>query len=612
MAIQNQEITSDAKAPLLEVENLSIAYRSRGHDVPAVNGVSFSLGSGKILGLVGESGSGKSTIALALLGLVERNHGRIVGGSIRFDGVELLPFDQKRLQTLRRNDFGYIVQDPHSSLNPLLTIGTQSEESVFVERSQEGRKRRAVEALEQLGLSHAADHWKAYPYELSGGMKQRVVGGFAIANRPRLIIADEPTTALDLTVQAQYLRRLHELRSETGLSIVLITHDMGVVAEMCDDVMVLRNGRCVESGTTEKIFDNPQEEYTQQLIEAAGLRRATGYKVTTKQASEGPAVAEFKDVSKIFAVKRGRAKYQVRAVNDLNLQVSAGETLALVGESGCGKSTTGRLLLGLTKSNSGEVILTNNQGDSGRKKTTVRAVFQNPRSSLNPRRRIGSLILESMRGSRFKGEEAAARVRQVIEEVGLEPEHANVLPSQLSGGQQQRAAIAAAIAAEPELIVLDEPTSALDATIGARVATLLSELQDRLGCAYLLITHDIHLARKLSNRTVVMYLGSIVESGETEQVLSAPVHPYTRSLLAAEPCSHPRDRGRTELPRGEIASALDRPSGCSFHPRCPKSDGKRCVTEEPRLIKLADISPGNAAGSANKPRLAACHYPILD
>ncbi|MFF3262783.1 dipeptide ABC transporter ATP-binding protein [Streptomyces sp. NPDC002932] len=512
---------------LVEVTDLSISFG----DVHAVRGLSFSLEAGGALGVVGESGSGKSASAYALLGL-HRGTGAKVGGSVRVAGVDVRAAGDAELRGLRGAKAAMVFQDPLSSLDPYYAVGDQIAQVYRVHHrvSRRAARTRAVEVLDRVGIPDAVRRSRSRPHEFSGGMRQRALIAMALACEPELLIADEPTTALDVTVQAQILDLLHDLRRETGMGLLLVTHDVGVAAESVDEVLVMRSGLAVERGPVAEVLRAPREPYTKALLSAVpriapepgGAGGATG--VPVPETAE--VLVEADGLRQVF----GRGKSALAAVDGVSLTVRHGETLGIVGESGSGKTTLGRMLVGLLEPTSGRLSRVDR----------VQMVFQDPVSSLNPRRSVGESVADPLRARGQRDESAIrARVRDLLERVGLDPEQYDRYPHEFSGGQRQRVGIARALAAEPRLIVCDEAVSALDVTTQAQVTALLAELQRELGLALVFIAHDLAVVRQVSDRVAVMRHGRIVEEGPVEQVYGAPRDPYTRQLLAAVPALDP-------------------------------------------------------------------------
>jgi peptide/nickel transport system ATP-binding protein len=658
-------------APLLDVASLSVTIPTEGGAVTAVRGVTFGMRSGEVLGVVGESGSGKSMTALAVMGLLPNR--AVATGSVRLNGAELVGLKNKELRRLRGSRIAMVFQDPMTALNPTYSIGWQVAEAVRLHQrvGRGAAKQRAVDLLRQVSVPNPQDVARAYPHELSGGMRQRVTIAMAIANEPDVIVADEPTTALDVTVQAQLLELLATLRAETGAAIMLITHDLGVVAGVADRVQVMYAGRIVESGPVGDVFGMPQMPYTAGLLASipetgsashrlpsirgtppvmtlvspgcmfaprcplAGpecgaqpalrevlpghwaachhhQRAATAFKLSDDEvvrrarsalaADTAPAVTGVGLVKefKVRTAAKGRAT--LYAVSGVDLEIRPGETLGLVGETSCGKSTTARLLLRLEEPDAGTVTVGGleftglGKAELRNRRADIQAVFQDPYAALNPYLSIEDIIAEPLvvQGVRDRH----ARVKQLLEMVGLDGKDARRYPHEFSGGQRQRIGIARALALQPKVLVLDEPVSALDVSIQASILNLLSDLQDQLGIAYLFISHDLSVVQHIADRIAVMYMGRIAESGPAEQVYKNPRHPYTRALISAVPIPDPRRERRRQriLLEGDVPSPIDPPSGCRFRTRCWKASD-RCAAEVPILRELA---PGHTA---------ACHHP---
>ncbi|MFJ9932129.1 dipeptide ABC transporter ATP-binding protein [Streptomyces virginiae] len=525
---------------LVEVAGLVVDFPvgGAGEHVRAVDGVSFTLRAGRALGIVGESGSGKSTVAAALLGL-HRGTGARLSGTVRVGGTDVAAATPAELRRLRGGTAAMVFQDPLSSLDPYLAIGDQIAEvhRIHSDASRRAARARAVEVLDRVGIADAVRRSRARPHEFSGGMRQRALIAMALACEPRLLIADEPTTALDVTVQAQILDLLHGLREERGLGLLLVTHDVGVAAESVDELLVMRHGAAVGRGPVASVLTAPAEPYTRELL--AAVPRLDGPR---RSRDSGPAPAPRTpagpDVPVVEAVglrrQFGRRGRRVAAVAGVSLAVRAGETLGIVGESGSGKSTLGRMLVGLLEPDSGEVRHAGvpATGITG----GVQMVFQDPVSSLNPRRSVGESVADPLRAAGERDTAALrTRVGELLERVGLEAGHYDRYPHEFSGGQRQRVGIARALAPRPRLIVCDEPVSALDVTTQAQVTALLAELQRESGIALVFIAHDLAVVRQVSDRVAVMRAGEIVEEGPVDEVYDRPTHPYTRELLAAVP-----------------------------------------------------------------------------
>ncbi|WP_369190057.1 dipeptide ABC transporter ATP-binding protein [Streptomyces sp. R08] len=526
---------------LVQVTDLTVAFGS----LRAVDGLSFTLEKGAALGLVGESGSGKSTVASALLGL-HRGTGADVGGSVNVAGIDVQEASDADLRRLRGGKAAMVFQDPLSSLDPYYAIGDQIAEvyRVHTRVSRRAARARAVDVLERVGIPDAVRRSRSRPHEFSGGMRQRALIAMALACEPELLIADEPTTALDVTVQAQILDLLHTLREETGLGLLLVTHDVGVAAESVDDILVMRHGRAVEHGPVDTVLGAPAEAYTRDLLGAVP-------RVDAPRARSAAPSAPAEVVLEATGLRRefGRGKRAFAAVDDVSLTIHRGETLGIVGESGSGKTTLGRMLVGLLEPTAGEIK------PGGGVRPDVQMVFQDPVSSLNPRRSVGESIADPLRARGERDEESIrGRVRELLERVGLEGAHYDRYPHEFSGGQRQRVGIARALAADPRVIVCDEPVSALDVTTQAQVVALLGELQRELGLALVFVAHDLAVVRQVSDRVAVMRRGKIVEQGPADEVYDAPEDPYTKQLLAAVPALDPRVAARRRAARRELAT----------------------------------------------------------
>lgn len=633
-------------APLLEVDDLRLGFQAGRQLLCAVDGVSFSIARGETFALLGESGCGKSVTAQGILRLLPAV-GRVLGGSVRYDGTDLLALPEVAMRAYRGGKIAMIFQEPSTSLNPVLTVGQQIAEVLARHLALRGAAARArsQELLEQVGIADPARRLDEYPFQLSGGMQQRVMIAIALAGEPELLIADEPTTALDVTMQAQILDLLAQLQAERGMAILLITHDLGVVARLAQRIGVMYAGELVEIAGREQFFTQPAHPYTQALFAAlpdAGRRGAPlrtivgqvpalsalppgcrfaprcpqampvcreenpawredacGAQVRCHWRNEGeaaPAAGEsatddaapatlapllqIRDLAVHFPIRKGilqRVVGQVKAVDGVSLTLAPGRTLALVGESGCGKTTVGKALLQLIRPTAGSVRVNGEEwvGAHGKSLRQARRqaqmVFQNPFASLNPRLRVGEIIAEGMQALGRQGEPAAA-IAALLQAVGLPADAAGRFPHEFSGGQRQRIAIARALAVQPQLLVCDEPTSALDVSVQAQILNLLKTLQQELGVAYLFITHNLAVVEYLAHDIAVMYLGRIVECGTATEVLAAPRHPYTQALLSA--VLQPRleeDGSGVQVLAGEIPSPARPPAGCHFHPRCPKA-----------------------------------------
>ncbi len=558
-------LDADRQDVVLSVRNLHVSARSEDGLVPLVQGLSFDLNRGEVLAIAGESGSGKSITSLACMGLLPQPAVRITQGSIRLGEIELTSLPESQMRALRGARIAMIFQEPMTALNPVMSIGRQLIEAIRAHDpvSVSDARARALEAVRAVRLSQPEKRLEQFPHELSGGMRQRVMIAMAIALRPDVLIADEPTTALDVTVQREVLDLLRDLQRDLSTSVILITHDMGVVAEMADRVIVMRKGSTVESAATVELFENPREDYTRELL--AAVPRIGGAEARAPLKKHEPLV-RIEDVSVLFPVRQGvlgRIKAQVHAVEHVSLEIIRGETLSLVGESGCGKSTIAKALVGLVPY-SGNIEVNGNSlvrlDAAGRKalRRDLQIVFQDPMAALDARMTVGELIREPLAIHNIGTiEEQRARVYQLLERVDLSPSYYSRYPHQFSGGQRQRICIARALALKPQLIVCDESVAALDVSIQARILDLLRDLQQEMGVTYLFISHDMAVVENISDRVAVMYLGQIVEMGTREQVFGDPRHSYTKRLLAAVPVPDPRSP-RAGLPRltGEVPSPV--------------------------------------------------------
>ncbi|WP_435320548.1 dipeptide ABC transporter ATP-binding protein [Haloarchaeobius sp. TZWSO28] len=666
--------------PVLEVKNLRTEFKTGAEPVVASNDVSFTLHAGETMGLVGESGAGKSVTARSLLQLIDEP-GRITGGEIRYDGEDLLNRSKKEMQDIRGKEIALVPQDPMTSLNPVLTVGSQIVETVerHQDVTEEEAREIAIESMRETGIPDAADRFSDYPHEFSGGMRQRVLIAIALSCQPDVIIADEPTTALDVTTQAKILDLLNELQEEKGVAILMITHNLGVVAQTCDTVGVMYAGNLVEKADMDDLFERPTHPYTRGLIDSIpqtdqaydklptldgampdltelpeGCNFAPRCPHATAECREGgdPELEHVDGTSSTAACVHandldlsegveadghaaGRAdvdrsgepllevndlkkhfdagdsfldgltlstdgglpsieRQKVKAVDGVDFEIYPGETVGLVGESGCGKSTVARTILQLLAPTDGEVYFDGHplheldDSDVRSLRAEFQMIFQDPQSSLNPRKTVGRIIGRAMeKHDVATGQEKQERVAELLERVGLSAAAADKYPHEFSGGQQQRIAIAHALAVEPKLIVCDEPVSALDVSVQAQILNLLNEVQEDYGLSYLFISHNIGVVKHICDRLAVMYLGKIAEFGTVQEVFSPPFHPYTESLLSAVPHADPTKRTDRILLDGTVPSPIDPPSGCPFRTRCPKKIGEVCETDEPELESVS-------------------------
>nr|WP_198512841.1 dipeptide ABC transporter ATP-binding protein [Achromobacter ruhlandii] len=602
------------------MRGVSVDFNTENGVFRAVENLDFDVRPGKTLAIVGESGSGKSVTSMAIMRLTDYNNGRIAAGKILFrDGadreVDLTAASDEQMRAIRGNDIAMIFQEPMTSLNPVFTIGDQIVEAIMLHQqlSRSAARKAARALLEKVRLPDAEQLLDRYPHQLSGGMRQRVMIAMALSCQPRLLIADEPTTALDVTIQAQILNTIRELQRDLGTAVIFITHDMGVVAEMADDVVVMLRGRKVEQGPVEEIFRARKHPYTRALLAAVPrLGSLTGRDLplrTPQTVLEGDTLREVGETREqdtarydepVLRVEKlttrfdvghnlfGRVTHRVHAVEEVSFDVYPGETLALVGESGSGKSTIGKTLQQLVAPTSGAVryngqdIFSMDAAGRQRLRQEIQYIFQDPYASLDPRKTVAFSIAEPIRTHRLLTDETAIarRVGELLEQVGLKPEHARRYPHEFSGGQRQRVCIARALASDPKLIIADESVSALDVSIQAQILNLLMDLQKDRGLSYLFITHDMAVVEKVSHRVAVLYLGQIVELGTRRQIFESPQHAYTRKLLAAVPVAEPGRHIDTSLIEGEIPSPVRR------------------VGDEPAIIPLVEFAPGHRVARA--------------
>ncbi len=564
---------------LLQWRDVTVDYVVGSEPMPAVRGVTLSVERGEVLGIAGESGCGKSTLAATVLRLLPDS--ARVGGEVLLDGEDVLAMKWGRLRAVRWSEAAIVFQGALHSLNPVQSIGTQLAEPIRLHRSAPDGKinARVRELLEQVGLP--ASRAAAYPHQLSGGQRQRVMIAMALACAPDLIIADEPTTALDVMVQAQVLDLLTALVRDLGMGMVLISHDLGVLGTTCDRVAVMYAGQVVEEGPALEVFDDPQHEHTRALAAAFPRIGDPNARHVGDEAVVSTPILGARDLRVVF---NGR----VRAVDGVDLDVASGEIVALVGESGCGKTTLARTLLGLERPTSGRVLFEGRPLDYRRLKDyrrQVQLVLQDPLGALNPRHTVYDAVAEGLRVHRVPGDEEAL-VAEALSKAGLRPPEKFFLryPHELSGGQRQRVVIAGALALEPRVLIADEPVSSLDASVRGEILELLQRLRAELGLTVLVVTHDLGLAWNIADRVAVMYLGRIVEIGPTAQVLQSPQHPYTQALLSVVP-----DVGHTDqiVLTGEPPDPARIPSGCRFHPRCPVVED-RCRTVDLPILGVGD------------------------
>ena len=578
--------------PLLSVSDLTVSFKRNDVWHPVVRNVAFQVGPRETVAIVGESGSGKSVTALSIMRLVPKSNG-LVRGSIALAGRELLTLSEDEMQRVRGNEISMIFQEPMTSLNPVLTVGFQIAEALRCHRDMSAAEARAetIRLLDRVRIPSAASRFKDYPHRFSGGMRQRAMIAMALACRPKLLIADEPTTALDVTIQAQILELIRELQQEEGMSVLFITHDMGVVAEIADRTVVLYNGQQVETDDTDRLFSAPSHPYTRALLAAvpqlgsmAGSARPRRFPTVDKttgladEPEEAPdtvatgerPLLEVSNLTTRFDIRSGLfggLSGRVHAVENVSFSIQAGETLALVGESGCGKSTIGRSIVRLIEPRSGAIrvdgqdVLALNGRSLREMRRHMQIIFQDPFASLNPRQSVGAAIAEPLIGHGIADRATAGdRVAELLARVDLTPDMASRFPHEFSGGQRQRICIARALALQPKLIIADESVSALDVSIKAQVINLMLDLQADFGLSYLFISHDIAVVERISHRVAVMYLGEIVEIGPRRSVFGNPQHAYTKKLMAAVPIPDPARRGvRRGVASDEIRSPVRPP-----------------------------------------------------
>jgi oligopeptide/dipeptide ABC transporter ATP-binding protein len=590
---------------LLEVDKLDVRFATPDGEVHAVKDLSFSLEQGETLGIVGESGSGKSQTVMSIIGLLAAN-GRATG-TARFAGRDLLAMPAKELRRIRGRKIAMIFQDPMTSLNPYLTIEKQMVAAMRAHErvSVKAARARCLEMLGAVAIPEAALRFKRYPHELSGGMRQRVMIATSLLLNPEVLVADEPTTALDVTVQAQILELLKDLKRRFNTAIVLITHDLGVVAGLADRVLVMHGGELKEQGPVRDVFYRPQHEYTRMLLKAVP-RLDSAPPVTSQPSQTDPPLIDVETVRVHFPVPGSGllAKREVlRAVDGVDLKLLPGETLGVVGESGSGKSTLARAILKLVPATSGTIAVFGRDltalSPAGLRaiKRDLQVVFQDPLAALNPRMTVGDIVSEPLWTHRPELDARAVKAAavDVLRRVGLTGRELNRYPHEFSGGQCQRIGIARALVLKPKIIVCDEPVSALDVSIQREIVQLLLELRREFGLALVFIAHDLAVVRQLSHRVMVMYLGRVMEVGSRDDLYAQPRHPYTRALMSAVPLPDPdaeRARSRTVL-RGDLPSPIRPPSGCRFRTRCPHAV-ERCAAELPTLRPFANA-------------LVACH-----
>lgn len=684
---------SEENKYILQVKDLHTSFATDAGEVRAVNGVSFNLEPGKTLGIVGESGSGKSVTSYSIMQILAET-GKITGGEVLYHGEDISKWNEKQMQKFRGEKCSIIFQDPMTSLNPVFTIGNQLMEAILLhtDKDKKQARERAIEMLTLVGVNEPESRLKQYPHELSGGMRQRVMIAMALVCEPDILIADEPTTALDVTIQAQILELMQDLQKKLGMAIIMVTHDLGVIASMCDEIIVMYGGRVCERGTADAIFYHPAHEYTKGLLRSIPkadnmnekLIPIGGTPINLLQMPEGCAFcprcesamkiclkqqpAEFRvgedhlascwmnvkksmkhrraaamssekknndylleveHLKQYFPVHQGFSTIPLKAVDDISFAIRPGETLGLVGESGCGKTTVGRTLLRLYQPTAGKITFdgkvlfdsgeqydengkvivdTNGKPVMGKKvdvnmmpyRKEMQMVFQDPYSSLNPRMTVEDIIGEPLDVHKLyrNKKERREKILDLMELVGLNAEHAMRYAHEFSGGQRQRIGIARALAVNPKFIVCDEAVSALDVSIQAQVVNMFEELQEKLGVAYLFIAHDLLVVHHISDRIAVMYLGKMMEIADADELNANPIHPYTLSLLSAVPIPDPETARKSHriVLEGDVPSPLKMPTGCPFRTRC-KYATEKCGQEMPQLT---DRGNGHMVACWNK------------
>ena len=666
---------NNSNGTVLEVKDLKTFFKTPGGTAKAVNGVSFSLNRGEVFALVGESGCGKSVTALSIMQILQKPAGYVAGGEILFHGRNLVRLAEPEKRKIRGNGISMIFQEPQTSLNPVFTVGNQVDE-VFRAHRDLGKKEiraKTIEMLRLVGIPDPEQRVREYPHQMSGGMKQRVMIAMALGCEPDVLIADEPTTALDVTIQAQVLSLIDDLREKFNTAVLLVTHDLGVVRQTADIIVVMYLGRIVEAAESNDLFDNPAHPYTRKLLQSLPSRMGRGRDLSVipgtvpsavnvpegcpfadrcyavrddcrtvfppvekvgdghsvccyhhetedtsekKEKEEKESEAEKKgedliarDLKVYYPIRKGifrRTAGYVRAVDEIDLKVEKGKTTALVGESGCGKTTLGKAVMGLEPVHSGtihygDIDVSLTKGKSLKEiRKRIQIIFQDPFASLNPRMMVKGIAGEGLKvhGLAHGSAEYEDRVGELLEMVGLTRDIMNRYPHEFSGGQRQRICIARALSVDPECIICDEATSALDVSVQAQILNLLKDLQTDLGLSYLFITHDLSVVEYFSDYIYIMYLGEIVEEGPVEAIFDHPLHPYTDALMKAVPRIDEKTGVKKIKLEGDVPSPVNPPSGCRFHTRCPKAQ-KRC----------ADERPGKTRG---EDRIFRCFYPLED
>ena len=589
---------------LLEIKNLQISFRTsseKNNIIKAVSKINLDIPSGKTIGLVGESGSGKSVTALAIMGLLPKDICEI-SGEINYLGRNLLKLTNSELSILRGKEISMVFQEPMTSLNPVLNIGKQIEEILekHLSLTKNQLKNKTVSLLEMVRIADPESRTKNYPHQFSGGQRQRIMIAMALACNPKLLIADEATTALDVTIQLQILELIKDLTTSMGTTLLMITHNLGIIARYANQVNVMKEGKIVEKGSALEIYSSPSHFYTKNLLNSVPIIDVKNKNINSKtidNSNKNPLIS-IKNLNVEFQLKNNhffsKSSSTIKAVKDVSLEIFKGETFGLVGESGSGKTTIGKSIVNLVQPKSGMILLKENKSENFSQniktiRKNVGMVFQDPYGSLNPRMRIKEIILEPIRVHNPKSDNENNVVISLLQKVGLHSSMMYRYPHEFSGGQRQRICIARALAHNPSLLILDEPLSALDVSIQSQIVDLLKNLQKESDISYLFISHDLATVQNLSHRVAVMYLGKLIEYGSKDSIYSNPLHPYTQALLDSVPIPDPSIETKTNrtIIKGEIPSATNPPSGCVFRTRCPKpTDDCKEGTSEMGLIEI--------------------------
>ena len=578
---------------VLKVENLRVGFGEE-EKREVVRNISFQIKKGEVLCLVGESGSGKSVTAFSIMQLFHGTTGMILGGKILVNGTNLAELSEKEMQKRRGNEIAMVFQEPMTSLNPVITIGVQMARAMRLHQKLEKQKVRekSIQLLEKVGIKHAEKTLYAYPHEVSGGMRQRIMIAMAMINKPSLLICDEPTSALDVIVQDQIIKLIKSLCVQEEMAVLFITHDMSVVAQIADQIAVMHHGKIVESDEKKKILFCPKNEYTKRLIcDAMAMQKEKNEEsdILSDKINE-QIILKVSDLKKYYKMPGEKLLEKSRkfvALEDISFELRKGETIGIVGESGCGKTTLGQLICGIQTKSDGNIQYAEK----------AQIIFQDPYGSLNAKMKVGTILAEGIKKHKLlPPDQIQPRVLELLKLVGLHESDVNKYPHEFSGGQRQRIVVARALSFNPKLIVCDEPVSALDVSVQAQVLNLLEDLQKELGISYLFIAHGMAVVRHISHRVGVMYLGKMVEIAETDELFEHCGHPYTQALLSSVPVANPLHKKNQIMLEGEVPNPINPPTGCRFHPRCRFACDK-CKQEEPQLRKIA------------QGHVVACHYP---